>query len=57
MTRPCVHGRRFETSDVLRDQTAAWSHHTDGTQRVVDWQFRVDDARAKRASLYPKIKT
>ncbi|WP_326522714.1 hypothetical protein [Gemmata algarum] len=57
MTRPCVHGRRFETIDVLRDQTAAWSHHTDDTPRGGDWQFRIDDARAKLVSLYPKIKT
>jgi hypothetical protein len=50
MTRQCVHGRRCETIDVLRDETA-WSHHTSGTQRGVDWQFRIDDARTKLMSL------
>jgi hypothetical protein len=57
MTRQCVHGRRFETIDVLRDETAAWSDHTNGNQRGVDWQFRIDDARTKLKSLYPKSKT
>lgn len=57
MTRQCVHGRRFETIDVLREETAAWSHHTNANQRGVDWQFRIDDARTKLMSLYPKIKT
>jgi hypothetical protein len=56
MTRQRVHGRRFETIDVLRDETAAWSDHTNLTQRGVDWQFRIDDARTKLKSLYPKIK-
>jgi len=57
MTRQCVHGRRFGTIDELRLETAAWSTSVNAKQRGVDWQFRIDDARIKLKSLYPKIKT
>src|SRR5262249_28375837 len=52
----CVHGRRFATLGQLREETAAWHQHTNHKQRGVDWQFRIDDARRKLKSLYPKIK-
>jgi hypothetical protein len=55
-TRQCVHGRRFATIDELQAETAAWHQHTNDKQRDVDWQFRIDDARRKLKSLYPKIK-
>ena len=29
----------------------------DVTQRGVEWQMKIDDARTKLASVYPKIKT
>lgn len=57
MTRQCVHGRRFATIDGLREETAAWTQHTNDGQRGVDWQFKIDDARVKLKSVYPKIKT
>jgi hypothetical protein len=57
MTRQCVQGRRFAIIGELRDETAAWYQHTNDTQRGVDWQFRINDARTKLMSLYPKIKT
>ena len=56
MTRQCVTGRRFGTIEVLRSETAAWQQHRNASQRGVDWQFRVDDARFKLKSVYPKIK-
>lgn len=56
MTRQCVTGRRFATIDTLRSETAAWQEHSNAKQRGVDWQFRVDDARIKLKSVYPKIK-
>jgi hypothetical protein len=56
LTRQCVHGRRFATIDELRAETAAWQQHTNDKQRGVDWQFRIDAARRKLKSLYPKIK-
>lgn len=57
MTRQCVHGRRFATIDVLRQATVAWHEYVNDKQRGVDWQFRIDDARTKLKSLYPKIET
>jgi len=54
-TRQCVSGRRFGTVDELRAETTAWQVHTNDRQRGVDWQFRVDDARVKLKSLYPKL--
>ena len=57
MTRQCVRGRRFETIDVLRAETAAWQQRVNDKQRGVDWQFRIDDARIKLKTIYPKNKT
>ena len=55
MTRQCIRGRRFATVVELRDETTAWSDHSNARQRGVDWQFKVDDARMKRNSIYPKL--
>lgn len=56
MTRQCVTGRRFETIRKLRSETTAWSNRSNKKQRGVDWQFKVQDARRKLKSLYPKTK-
>ncbi len=56
MTRQCVSGRRFGDIETLRDETAAWSTDVNSTQRGVDWQMKIDDARCKLTSVYPKIK-
>jgi hypothetical protein len=55
MTRQCVKDRRFATIEALRSETAAWQQHINSKQRGVDWQFKVDDARIKLKSVYPKI--
>jgi hypothetical protein len=52
----CVNGRRFAMISELREETAAWHQYTNDKQRGVDWQLRIDDARIKLKSLYPKIK-
>ncbi|MCA9015410.1 MAG: transposase [Planctomycetaceae bacterium] len=57
MTRQCITGRRFESIRRLRAETQAWSKDSNRKQRGVDWQFKVQDARMKLKSLYPKIKT
>lgn len=57
MTRQCVSGRRFETITKLQSEIHAWSNSSNKKQRDVDWQFKVQDARKKLKSLYPKIKT
>jgi hypothetical protein len=55
MTRQCVTGRRFATVEELREQTTAWHEHSNAHQRTVDWQFKIDDARMKLKSIYPKL--
>ena len=54
MTRQCITGRRFATVGLLRAETTAWHEHSNDQQRGVDWQFKVDDARVKLKSVYPK---
>lgn len=56
MTRQCLHGRRIGELQVLQAEVAAWSRETNSLQKVVDWQMRVDDARVKLKSVYPKTK-
>jgi hypothetical protein len=55
MTRQFITGRRFATVDELREETGAWHDHSNSRQRSVDWQFKVDDARVKLKSVYPKL--
>jgi hypothetical protein len=56
LTRQCISGRRFGTLARLQSELAAWSTDVNATQRGVDWQMKVRDARGKLKSLYPKIK-
>jgi hypothetical protein len=56
LTRQCVSGRRFGDIETLRTETMAWSTDVNATQRGVDWQMTIDDARCKLTSVYPKIK-
>jgi hypothetical protein len=56
LMRQCVAGRRFGDPQALRAETSAWSSDVNSTQRGVDWQMKIDDARCKLASVYPKIK-
>ena len=43
--------------DAAQRSVSAWSTDVNGTQRRVDWQMKVDDARCKLKSVYPKIMT
>jgi len=56
MTRQCVSGRRFYDVPMLREETAAWSSDINNTQRGIDWQMKINDARSKLKSVYPTIK-
>jgi hypothetical protein len=56
LTRQCVNRRRFGDIETLRQETEAWSTDVNRIQRGVDWQMRIDDARCKLTSVYPKIK-
>jgi hypothetical protein len=57
LTRQCVSGRRFESIGMLQGEIRHWSDHSNKRQRGVDWQFKVQDARKKLKSLYPKSKS
>ncbi len=56
MTRQCVSGRRIGSAEELESETTAWATDVTETQRGVDWQIKIDDARTKLKSVYPKIK-
>lgn len=56
LTRQCVAGRRFGDVDNLRQETSAWSSDVNARQRGVDWHMKIDDARSKLTSVYPKIR-
>jgi hypothetical protein len=55
MTRQCVAGRRFANIGMLQSETKAWSDNVNSTQRGVDWQMKLDDARVKLKSVYPRL--
>lgn len=56
ITRQCVSGRRFADIETLQTETSAWCTDVNATQRGVDWQMKITDARCKLKSVYPKIK-
>ena len=55
MTRQCLDGRRIGDLETLHGEVSAWSIDANGTQRGVDWQMQVGDARRRLKSVYPKI--
>jgi hypothetical protein len=55
MTRQCVAGRRIPDVQTLSEETTAWAEDVSVNQRTVDWQMKLDDARCKLKSVYPKI--
>ena len=56
LTRQCLSRRRFPDIATLEQETSAWSTDANSRQRGVDWQMKVDDARTKLKSVYPKPK-
>jgi len=56
MTRQCVQGRRSGDIETLCEETSVWATDVNDTQRGVDWQMKIDDARIKLTSVYPNIK-
>ena len=57
LTSQGMHGRRIGELTALHTESGAWSDKTNATQRGVDGQFRIENARVKLKRLYPKIKT
>lgn len=56
LTSQCVSGRRIGSEEELREETTAWYEEINSLQRGVEWQMKIDDARIKLKSIYPKIK-
>lgn len=56
LTRQCLKGRRIGELALLQEETNAWSIDVTRTQRGVDWQMKINDARCKLKSVYPKIR-
>jgi len=56
MTRQCLSGRRIGDIEKLQKEIAAWSTDVNNSQRGVDWQMKISDARCKLKSVYPEIK-
>jgi len=56
MTRQCLKDRKIGDIEILREEVESWSEYHNLNQKGVDWQFKLDDARTKLKSLYPKNK-
>jgi len=54
MTGQCLKDRKMTDIDMLRKETFAWATNSNKKQRGVNWQFKVENARQKLRSLYPK---
>lgn len=55
LTRQCLRDRRIGEVEELCKEINAWSVDVTDAQRGVDWQMKIDDARYKLKSVYPKI--
>ena len=55
MTRQCLKGRRIGELALLQEEIGAWAIDVSNTQRDVDWQMKIEDARCKLKSVYPKF--
>ena len=55
MTRQGWSGRRIGDLETLRTELAAGSEGVSTRQRGVDWRMKIDDARRKFKTVYPKI--
>ena len=56
MTSQCVKNRRFDSIELLIQETQEWAKKTNQMQKGVNWQFSIEKARDKLKSIYPKIK-
>jgi hypothetical protein len=56
LTSQGLSDRRIGELTELQTAIATWAEQTNATQRGVDWQFRIENARVKLKRLYPKMK-
>ena len=54
MAQQCL-SRRIGTIEAMRATTTAWAERRNAKKGTVRWQFTTEDARTKRARLYPQI--
>jgi DDE superfamily endonuclease len=57
LTQQCLKDRRLRDIATLQTEASAWETQSNTKQRGVNWQFKINDARTKLQSLYPKIVT
>lgn len=55
LTSQCLGDRRIGELQELQNEIRAWAIDVTNTQRGIDWQMKIDDARTKLKSVYPKI--
>lgn len=55
LTSQCLHDRRIGELTELQTAIALWSEKTNASQRGVDWQCRIENARVKLKRLYPNL--
>jgi hypothetical protein len=55
LTQQCLKDRRLGDIATLQTEASAWEAQSNTKQRGVNWQFKINDARTKLQSLYPKI--
>jgi len=54
LTRQCLHDRRIGELATLQTEVTGWPIDLTATQLGVDWQVKIDDARCKLKTVYPK---
>jgi DDE superfamily endonuclease len=54
LTRQCLN-RRIPAADTLAQEVAAWAAPRNAAGTVIQWLFRVTDARTKLNHLYPSL--
>jgi len=47
--------RRIDSMEKLHEEATAWYSDRNSRQKLIDWQFTIDDARIKLKHLYPVI--
>ena len=54
LTSQCL-SRRIPTREMLANEVAAWTTLRNETGAMINWMFRVDDAREKLGKAYPDV--
>ncbi len=52
LSKQCL-GRRIEDFDLLAKEVNAWTLSSNNKEKIINWQFKTQDARIKLKKLYP----